>query len=555
MNKIQEAIDNPIAKMFLGFWSQNRWSALISLFLTSLYYPLEIIGVSNLTSKLFILLDDGIQKNLKAISITIILLMAVYLLLEIVAVIKDYLDTANIPKFEQYVREEIIKPVIEKNLVNYDNVQTVQLIQNLGKIPRVLSDIFERLNRYLIPFFIIALSVSIYFSYLNWQLGLASILFFVIYFGIFRSISHQQIEASQTRERAEGKFNDEVEDIINNLFMVTVANNTERELGNIRGLTDIFNKVYKNEMQVSAKAKFYNGLLALLAIAGLSFVTLRLSSQGAIPEKSAVAAFGTIIFMSRHFRSLARRVSETMIEIGSLALGNEYLQAIKTGTTPNGSKANFIHNGEIVFQNLSFKYPGTKATVFDHLNYVKPAGACLTIVGPSGSGKSTLIKMLNGFYTPTSGGIYIDGVNIRDVDRLYLRQAVSYLPQNTRLFNRSVLENMVYGTGHHPSEAVKVLEKLRVAKVFKNVDLHRNAGRFGDKLSGGQKQLVHLVRIYLSKPKIVILDEPTTGIDVEHRKYVKRAIKELAKEINVILVTHEKDMVLGETLNLAELTN
>lgn len=544
---------NRILELLIGFWGQNKLLALSSLALTLLYYPLEIIAVSKLTSQLFILLNEGVQKHAKTIPFTVFLLFGIYIALEGVVAIKDYLDSTSIPRFEQYVRGEIIKPVLAKNLVNYDNVETAQLLQNMSKIPRTLSDIFERLNRFLIPFFVIGIFVSAYFAYLNWQLGLVSIICFFMYFLVFKEISTKQIAVSEEREEAENYFYDQIEDIVNNLFTVTVANSTKQETENIDNLTGMFNRVYQKEMLMSSRAKFYNGVLALSVLAALSFIILKLSFQGKMSQKNAVLAFGAIIFMSGHFRSLARRVAETMIEIGSLKVGGEYLEKVRRDTVPNGTRENFVNEGEVVFRNLSFKYPESGKAIIDGLNFKKSAGESLTILGPSGCGKSTLVKMLNGFYTPTNGSILIDGVDLRQADRLYLRRAVSYLPQNTRLFNRPILENMIYGTGKSSQDAINMLNSLGVSKIFKGVDLTRAAGRFGDKLSGGQKQVVHLVRICLSQPKMVILDEPSTGIDIKHRIYVKKVIQELSKRIPVILITHDSDMVIGKVLKLKKI--
>jgi len=261
--------------------------------------------------------------------------------------------------------------------------------------------------------------------------------------------------------------------------------------------------------------------------------------------------------MTRQFYSYARRVSDCMIEIGSLQGSNDYLHGVKKNLNQPGQNRDCISSGEIRLEGLTFKYPGTKEPILENLNFIKPANSSLTIRGSSGSGKSTLVKLLNGFLKPTSGHIFIDGVDIVTIDKSYGRKVVSYLPQNTRLFNRPIIDNMLYGTKWSDplegrKQVEKVMKELGISSLFENVNLDHLAGKFGDKLSGGQRQAVHLIRIYLQDPKIVILDEPTTGIDHDHLKLVQHAIQKLAKQTNVILITHDPDFTVGQTLNLTQ---
>lgn len=539
----------PIFQILLNYYGENKLTALATLVLTLLYYPVDIIAVSNLTSHLLLLTSQGVRQNYNQIFLTIGFLLLAYIALEIIGVLKDYLDTTNIPKFENYVRDQIIKPVFTKNLVNYDNVETVQVIENLQKVPKILSDVFERFNRFLLPFLMIIVSVSVYFFTLNRKLGIIALALFLIYSLIFIIVGNGLLTASTSRELAENEFYGKIEDIINNIFTVTLANTGQKELKNINQFSEKFNNIYHEEMVASSKSKFLTGIAVVGLIAALVWTVLSLTRQGQMSQSSAVLAFGTVIFMSRHFRSLTRRVIETVIEIGSLVGRDQFLESTRKSTIKNGTRRDFIKNGEVVFRNVDFRYGPDSPKILDNFQLHKEGNSSITIKGPSGCGKSTLIKLLNGYFTPESGQILIDGVDLREVDRYYLRDVVSYLPQGARLFDRPIIENMIYGTNAKPLDVVRVLRELGVEKIFNGVDLTRSAGRFGDKLSGGQRQVVHLVRIYLANPKIVILDEPTTGIDREHQKYIRRAIQALSATTNLILITHEKDFSVGKTVN------
>ena len=117
------------------------------------------------------------------------------------------------------------------------------------------------------------------------------------------------------------------------------------------------------------------------------------------------------------------------------------------------------------------------------------------------------------------------------------------LIQHPRLFNRPIIDNIIYGTRYNRKEATKIIQKLNMSQVISSKDLNQLAGKYGDSLSGGQKQIVQLLRCYLSSAKIVLLDEPTSAIDPHHQKYVIEMIKELMKTRQVIMVTHDWSII------------
>ena len=110
--------------------------------------------------------------------------------------------------------------------------------------------------------------------------------------------------------------------------------------------------------------------------------------------------------------------------------------------------------------------------------------------------------MILGFYQPNLGTISIDNINIKNANRKYLRSNISYINQNTTLFNRPIIDNIIYGTKYNKDQAYNIIKNLKVLDIFKNKDLNKNAGRNGYNLSGGQRQIIQLLRCYLRKSKI-----------------------------------------------------
>jgi ABC-type bacteriocin/lantibiotic exporter with double-glycine peptidase domain len=146
------------------------------------------------------------------------------------------------------------------------------------------------------------------------------------------------------------------------------------------------------------------------------------------------------------------------------------------------------------------------------------------------------------FHEVSKGTIYIDGVDISDMDTNTLRKNISYVNQNTKLFNKSIYENIQYSNPNltHAQIDQKVQE-LGIESIFKNIgkDFNASVGIQGGKLSGGQRQVIIILRELLTPSKILILDEPTSAIDEENKKQIYQLIDKIGHEKTVIVITHD----------------
>ena len=143
--------------------------------------------------------------------------------------------------------------------------------------------------------------------------------------------------------------------------------------------------------------------------------------------------------------------------------------------------------------------------------------------------------------------ISYDSIHYDHFDLNHLRKQISFVNQNTKLFQMSLLENICYGNeegGQCNRDYIQnLMRKLGIQDVFRNVDLSDEVGIEGNKLSGGQRQIVHLLRCILRKNHIVVLDEPTSALDVELKSAVVRAIKMLSRQSTLIIITHDESLL------------
>ncbi|KAK0582916.1 hypothetical protein LWI29_031058 [Acer saccharum] len=199
--------------------------------------------------------------------------------------------------------------------------------------------------------------------------------------------------------------------------------------------------------------------------------------------------------------------------------------------------------GEIELQHVSFKYPlRPDIQIFQDLSLSIHAGKTVALVGESGSGKSTVISLLQRFYSPDSGRITLDGVEIQNLQLKWFRQQMGLVSQEPMLFNDTIRANIAYGKEGNATEA-EILAASELANAHKFISSLQQGydtmvGERGIQLSGGQKQRVAIARAIVKGPKILLLDEATSALDAESERVVQDALDRVMKNRTTIVVAH-----------------
>ena len=202
--------------------------------------------------------------------------------------------------------------------------------------------------------------------------------------------------------------------------------------------------------------------------------------------------------------------------------------------------------GEIVFDRVSFRYDQRRPILEDISFRVAPGGT-LAIVGSSGAGKSTIARLLFRFYDVDEGSIRIDGQDLREVTQVSLRQAIGVVPQDTVLFNDTVLYNIAYGRPGAERAAIEVAAKrARIHDFVASLPdgYASTVGERGLKLSGGEKQRVAIARVILKGPRILIFDEATSALDTKTEQEIQASLDEVASERTTLIIAHRLSTVV-----------
>ncbi|MEZ5554904.1 ABC transporter ATP-binding protein/permease [Haliea sp.] len=211
-----------------------------------------------------------------------------------------------------------------------------------------------------------------------------------------------------------------------------------------------------------------------------------------------------------------------------------------------GAPALGVAGGGIRFEQVSFRYPAGRS-ILDRVSFEVPPGKKVAVVGASGAGKSTLVKLLFRFYDPSAGQILIDGQDIAEVTRESLRRAIGIVPQDTVLFNDTLLENLRYGKpGASDAEVAEAASMAHLDEFLAQLPdgWQTRVGERGLKLSGGEKQRVSIARTILKRPPILVFDEATSSLDSRSEQAILKALREIALNHTSLVIAHRLSTVV-----------
>ncbi len=325
--------------------------------------------------------------------------------------------------------------------------------------------------------------------------------------------------------------------IVVNNFLDENKNVTDRELGRVKkaselemlgfllGIMGSFGTIIAGTYLAAQSKMDYGTIMAVVTLQmSLSNTMQRLGSSIAIFTNSLVKAGKVFDFMGLDCEE------EVGGENGSV--GSERVDF--GGTAP------------IVVNNLTFSYDGGKK-VFDNMCLQVGQSEKLVVMGESGCGKSTLLKLLLRFYDCDGGSIKIYGKNINDYSVRHIRDLITYIPQESYLFEGTIAENIAYGSsGTVTTAQIENAAKLAYADEFINQfkDKYNTQVRGGGQnLSGGQRQRIAIARAFLKNSPILLMDEPSSALDVHSEQMINKALNELMKDKVVIMITHRRSSV------------
>lgn len=343
------------------------------------------------------------------------------------------------------------------------------------------------------------------------------------------------------QQKALGAINGYIEETISGQKVVQVFGREERNMAEFKEYNDTLR-------QAGTKAQVFSGFVMPLmhVFNNLSFaIVAGVGGWLAIHQVITVGIIASFINYSKQFTRPVNEIANQFNLVQSAIAGAERVFAVMD-EEPEGANETYERkplsqvSGHVEFKDVCFSYQ-KGVPVLKNVSLIARPGQTIALVGPTGAGKTTVINLLTRFYDVDSGAIYIDGRDIRELEREQLRSFLGIVLQDTYLFSETVRENIRYGRLDATDEEVERAARLANAERFilrlpQGYDtlLTEDAGN----ISQGQKQLLAIARAILANPAILILDEATSSVDTRTEIYIQRAMDELMKGRTSFVIAH-----------------
>ena len=377
--------------------------------------------------------------------------------------------------------------------------------------------------------------------YLNWAftviaLVVAPALFFVVY-----HYTHRIKNASRALRRQEGEVVSVLEEVLSSIRVVKAFAREDYEQKR-------FERESRESVEKALRARNFKAklppLVEVIVAAGTCLVLwygARLVLSGALTAGELLVF---LLYLGKMYKPM-RELSKMTDTISKASVGWERIREVLENETQvrdlRGAKQAPRFKGRIEFNNVSFSYDGGKTPVLSDLNLKIEPGQLAALVGPTGAGKTTIVSLLPRFYELTSGEIKIDGADIRRYKQKSLREQISFVLQETLLFRATVAQNIAYGKPQATRE--EIIRAARLANADEFIDRMSDGydtmiGERGVTLSGGQRQRITIARAIIRNSPLLILDEPSAGLDAESEKLVFDALGNLMEGKTSIVIAH-----------------
>ncbi len=445
------------------------------------------------------------------------------------------------------LRRAIYSHVQKLSLSYHDQKRTGDLISRItDDIDAIQSFIQSGLLSSVVNLVTLVGMVGVMF-YLNWRFTLIALSVAPILFGIVYSYTRRIKKAARAVRKKEGEITSVVEEVLSSIRVVKAFAREDYEVRRLeeQGLESV--ELSLRARSLKAKLTPIVGFVVAVGTALVLWFGARLVMENALTAGSLVVF---ILYLSKMYKPM-QELSKMTDTYTKAAVGYERIQEVlETHREVKDSKRAIRASrfrGKIEFEHVSFGYTPERMALEDVSFCVQP-GQVAAIVGPTGAGKTTIISLIPRFYDPTSGAVKIDDTDIRRFQQKSMRGQISFVLQETLLFHSTVWQNIAYGKPEASRQEILRAAEIAnatefIAKLPQGFDTV--LGERGMTLSGGQRQRLAIARAVIRNAPILILDEPTTGLDSESERLVLEALDRLMQGKTSIVIAHRLSTIRG----------
>jgi ATP-binding cassette, subfamily B, bacterial len=376
---------------------------------------------------------------------------------------------------------------------------------------------------------------------LDWQLTLITLAIVVVVASLVPLFSVLIKNASRESRRRTGTLAAVAEDALSGIALVQAYNRQELEQRRYnRESRGAFEAMMLTSRLSAVFVPLIGFLQVIAALAVLGFGTAAVADDR-ITLGGLIAFVAYLSQMFSPVQSLARLYTVVYAASAAAERVIEFFRAEPTIVDRPGARPLPRAEGRVEFDRVSFAYPGASSRALEEVSLRASPGETIALVGRSGAGKSTMAKLLLRFYDPSEGAVLLDGIDLRDLETAAVRANVAVLLQESLMLDGTVRENILYGKPDASEEEMVEAAKAAEAHDF-IVQLpdgyDSSVGQKGRRLSGGQRQRVAIARAMIRDAPVLVLDEPTTGLDAEAGHKILRPLQRLMSGRTTIVISH-----------------
>lgn len=493
-----------------------------------------------------ILVDDVlINKNAQLLGILIIAYVVLYLFSSGIGFIRDYLFTFLGQRMVFDIRGDLFEHIQKLPHSFRNQTKTGDILARLYEDVSLVQSLLTRVVFSLITDLFSLVVILFILFFMDWKLTLLALGIFPLFFFFLYFFSGKiRVQSKKLRGLSSEFISFLTENVTGYSLIKSFTAEKNQEIQHLKRSKELINQnILGNILGMlsgtSTGLVAWGGYYLILWFGGLKVIHNDFS-------------LGTLLAYTAYFwrifgplENLIRLNVTIQTVRASIDRIFEFLDQVPKITSKAKALRKFQISGEIEFKNVSFSYESGEE-VLKRVNFKIKPGQTIALIGPSGCGKTTLANLLMRFYDPCSGSVLIDGRDIKDLDLKMYRKQVGLVSQEAFLFNTSIEENIRFGK--RDADLREIEEAARLAQILDFIlnlsqKFQTQVGDRGVKLSGGQRQRISLARTILKKPRVLILDEATSSVDLETERIILSSLETHFKNRTIIMISHRTSML------------